>query len=269
MRAFKIFLIVLLAVVSALYGFTILYGSANGANVPPVLNSDRDVLEITVDADPSALLAGLTASDQQDGDLTGRIQIAGISKLINDNTAKVTYIVFDSDQNMATLVRPVRYTDYTHPRFYLTQPLIYYRNESMIIVDRLGAHDVLDGDISQSVRVSMLNATDTPEIYQITCQVTNSMGDTVYLDLPVIQIEGVAIRPEVILKEYLVYLEAGTAFNARSYVSAVSTPEGSGSAGDVIITGDVNTATPGVYTVRYDYPYNGITGTAILTVVVE
>lgn len=269
MRAFKILLIALLAVVSGLYGYTSLYAAGNGSKVPPVLSSDRDVLEITVDADPSDLLAGLTASDPQDGDLTDRIQVAGVSKLINDNTAKVTYIVFDSDQNMATLVRQVRYTDYTKPRFYLSQPLIYYRNEHIGIVDRLGARDVLDGDISHSVRASLLEPTSDPELFLVSCQVTNSMGDTVYLDLPVIQFEGVAIRPEVNLREYLVYLEAGTPFSARSYVAGVNIPEGSGSVSDVIITGRVDTNTPGVYTVRYDYPYSGVTGTAILTVVVE
>ena len=46
-------------------------------------------------------------------------------------------------------------------------------------------------------------------------------------------------------------------------------PDGMGKKTDVQITGSVDTGTPGTYTVRYTYPYNGTSGSSVLTVVVE
>jgi len=269
MRTIKILLAILFAVVSALYGYTAISNSLNGSNIPPVLKSDRQVLEISVHDGQAALLTGITASDAQDGDLTGMVQISGISKLVNDNTAKVSYLVFDSDHNLAVLTRSVRYTDYTPPRFSISKPLIYYRNESIQLLDRIAATDVLDGDITASIRVSALNATSDPETFQVTCQVTNTMGDTAFLTLPVIQMDGLSIRPEIRLSSYLVYLEEGSSFNARSFLNSVVTPDGQGSVTNVVISGKVDTATPGTYYVRYTYPYEGVSAVAILTVVVE
>ncbi len=269
MRAFKIFLAVLFVVVSLLYGYTTISNSIGNESIPPVLRSDREILEVSVHDDESMLYTGITASDEQDGDLTGKVQISGISKLINNNTAKITYLVFDSDHNLATLTRQVRYTDYIPPRFAINKPLIYYRNESIMLLDRITVTDVLDGDITSSIRVSSLTSTSDPETYQLTCQVTNSMGDTVFLTLPVIQMDGNSIRPEVKLSSYLVYLTAGSNFNPRTYLTGITTPDGQGSVSDVTISGTVDTSTPGTYMVRYAYPFDGMSASSILTVVVE
>lgn len=269
MKTIKLILIVMLVIVSGLYGYTILSRTLQGSDVPPVLESDREFLEISVQDDPAVLLTGVTASDEQDGDLTEDIQVAGISKLINDNTAKVTYMVFDSDHNMTTLVRPVRYLDYTSPRFQITEPLIYYRSESIALLDRLSATDVIDGDITDSIRASSMNPTSDPEIYLVVCQVTNSMGDTIFQELPVIRLDGIALRPEVQLREYLVYLEVGSDFDARAFLTGVNTPDGPGDISDVVLSGSVDTSTPGTYMVRYTYNLQTISGSSILTVVVE
>ena len=66
----------------------------------------------------TSFCAEVSAYDNQDGDLTSGIVIGGISKLISDNTAKITYMVFDSDNNMARMTRLVKYTDYKKPYFY-------------------------------------------------------------------------------------------------------------------------------------------------------
>ena len=100
-------------------------------------------------------------------------------------------------------------------------------------------------------------------------QVTNSMGDTAWLTLPVIRQEGIAIRPEVKLSQYLVYLERGSAFRAKDYLVYVSTPEGIGDKEEVQISGSVDTSTPGTYMVHYTYPLDTTSGTSVLTVVVE
>ena len=271
MRAIKILLIILLAIVSVLYGFTGFSQSMRGNDTPPVLTSDREILEVSVKDGEEAFFAGITATDKQDGDLTDKVQISGISKLVGDNTAKITYIVFDSSDNLATLTRRVHYTDYTTPRFSISQPLIYYNYESVALLDRLSVHDVIDGDITDMIRVSPLAATSEADTYLITCQVTNSMGDTVSQVLPVIQLSGSSAltRPQVLLKDYLIYLETGASFSAKSYLAGVKTAGGTASVSDVEIDGTVDTDTPGTYMVRYTYPDTAGYGVAILTVVVE
>lgn len=269
MRLVKILLILILVVVTALYGVTTFSEQYSGKTVAPVISCSSDVLEISVADEESVLLSGITATDKQDGALTGKIQISGISKMLSDNKAKVTYLVFDSDHNMASFTRYIRYKDYTSPRFSIEEPLIYYKSESIALLDRISVEDCIDGDITDSVRVSSLSATSDAETYQVTVQVTNSMGDTARLELPVIQLEGFSIRPEVKLTSYLVYLSTGASFDAESYLVYVGTPDGRGDKDDVQITGSVDTSTPGTYMVRYTYPYGTTSGTSILTVVVE
>ena len=271
MRAIKILLIILLVLVSVLYGASGITQSLYEKDTPPVLTSDRELLTVSVKDAPETFFAGITATDKQDGDLTDKVQISGISKLVGNNTAKITYIVFDSRDNLATLTRRVQYTDYSLPRFSVTQPLIYYNYENIALLDRLSVQDVIDGDITDMVRVSPLATTSEADTYLITCQVTNSMGDTASQILPVIQLSGSSSlsRPQVLLKDYLIYLQAGASFNAKSYLSSVKTAEGNGSLADVTISGTVDTDTPGTYMVRYTYPDAGGYGIAILTVVVE
>lgn len=269
MRFIKILLVIILIVVAALYGWTAFSENLSGKTVAPVISCPAEVLEVSVNDDESVLLTGMSANDKQDGDLTGKILISGISKMLTDNTAKVSYVVFDSDHNMASYTRRIHYADYTSPRFAIVEPLIYYKSEAIALLDRIRVDDCIDGDITDFVRVSSLSASSDAEVYTVEAQVTNSMGDTVRLTLPVIQLEGIAIRPEVKLSSYLVYLPQGSTFHAESYLVYVSTPDGIGNKSDVEISGAVDTSTPGTYMVHYTYPFGTTSGTSILTVVVE
>ena len=269
MRLLKLLLIALLVVVGALYGFTEARALLSDADVPPQISGTETLLEISVADGEEALLAGLTASDRQDGDLTDKIMIRGVSRLVTNDTAKVYYIVFDSDGNAASASRMIRYVDYEKPHFKLSRALVYTQDEDITLLDRLTVQDVVDGDITDSVRVSSLAPTSDPEIKTVAVQVTNSMGDTARLTLPIVTYSGAELRPRIMLKEYLVYLNQGDAFDARSYVAIVSTTDGQGSTRDVQITDTVDTGTPGTYYVYYRYYHNYTVGLCVLTVVVE
>lgn len=270
MKIIKVSLIVLLVLVSMLYGVTTLLAQRSGADIGPTISCGTETLEISVRDDRSVLLAGVTARDEQDGDLTDQILIQGISKFITDSTARITYLVFDSDGNMATTSRYIRYVDYTSPVFDISTPLIYSTSESIALLDRIQASDSIDGDITDSIRVSNLIATSDAEIYSVTVKVTNSMGDTVAVELPIILESNSASRPDVYLTDYLVYLNSGSAFSARSYLKSVELPTGeAGRLSDVQITGLVDTKKPGTYLVYYRYYLDTMVGTAVLTVVVE
>lgn len=73
---------------------------------PPVITCSSDSIDVSVTAGEDALLQGVMASDDRDGDLTDQILIKGVTPALADSSAQVTYIVFDSANNMATVTAP-------------------------------------------------------------------------------------------------------------------------------------------------------------------
>ena len=171
--------------------------------------------------------------------------------------------------NLCTCIRYIRYKDYQRPQFSVTKPLNFSSTKDVSLLDRLTATDVVDGNISSRIRVSTLSSTDNSEVYKITIQVTNSMGDTAWLQLPVIVQETNPLRPIVELKSYLIYLEAGSSFDPAEYLSSVTVANVAEPVSKVTIDSNVDTAKEGTYQVMYTYSANGSTGSAILTVVVQ
>lgn len=245
----------------------------NRDNQPPTLTCPEGVLEVSVQAEPSALLQGLSAQDNRDGDITDKIMVEHISGLISENTARITYVVFDSSDNAAKCTRTVRYTDYQKPRFRLTAPLQYYVGDTITLQDRLSAVDELDGDISEKIRLTASNLSNTlAGTYHVTVQVTNSLGDTTVLPLTILVEGGSSLRtPSIQLSDYLVYLDAGSQFDPHQYLQKVTDPAApsrQGNLNQVEILSEVEPEVPGVYEVTYSYEGTSREGKVILTVVV-
>lgn len=272
MRTIKHILCIALALLIVAQIANTVYQGTSDKNEAPVIYCEEEMLAVSSQATEVDLLRGMTASDAQDGDLTKQIVVAGISKLISNNTAKVTYLVFDSDNNMGMYVRRIQYTDYEKPRFYLdpTKPLVFASVEEISLLDRVSAIDMVDGNVTSRVRVSTLASTDDTRVYDVTVQITNSLGDTAWLKLPVLELPTDPNRPTVRLKEYLVYLNQGDAFDPNDYVGHCFTADGKILyAEDLTVTGQVDTSKPGEYRVTYTYADSGSEGIAILTVVVK
>lgn len=269
MRNIRIALILALVVTSGLFGWMQIRKYISGENEGPSLTCSDSVMEVSVFQDQSAFLSGVQAHDDQDGDLTDQVMIAGVSKLISEDTAKVTYIVFDSDENMAQCERTIHYMDYQRPMIYLDEPMSY----SSVSVTNLGrglrAQDSIDGDISDLIRVSTLNSTEESDIFRVVAQVTNSMGDNRRVELPVIIQNDDVDQPVINLKQYIVYLEKGADFSPKDYIRNVTAYRQTYSVADVDVEGEVNTDQPGNYWVRYQFVRDGKISKAILTVVVQ
>ena len=236
---------------------------------PPVITCSTDSIDVSVTAGEEALLQGVMASDDRDGDLTDQILIKGVTPALADSSAQVTYIVFDSANNMATVTRTVRYTDYQAPRFALSRPLVYPLGQTVTLLDRLTASDVLDGDISKTIRITSQNIVNSqPGVYNVTAQVDSRLGEPVVLPLKVVITTG---ETQLIwLKDYLIYLSQGASFNAAGYIDSVVAPDGSTlAASQVSVDDPVNTSVPGVYYVGYTVAAQGQSYTVYLTVVVE
>lgn len=274
MKLLRGIIIGLFAVLVALTGASEWYARTQVDRTPPTITCEDGVLEVSVRADRSELMQGVTARDDRDGDLTERIMVEHVSNLTGADTARITYVVFDSSDNAATCSRTIRYTDYQKPRFQLTAPLHYYVGDTITLLDRLTAVDVIDGDLQEKIRLTASNLTNTlAGTYHVTVQVTNSLGDTSVLPLTILVDSGSGyLVPEIRLTDYLVYLNAGSRFDPGSYVRSITDPSAGNKNVDrsqAEIFSEVDPNTPGTYEVVYSYTGSGgREGKTILTVVV-
>ena len=188
----------------------------------PTISSDTDLLQVSVKDDPAALMKGLTAQDDTDGDLTAEIMVASRSHFIEPGVINVKYVVFDRYHNAASLTRKVQYTDYEHPRFSLTVPPVMARGGNFDLLKYVKVEDCLDGDISDRIRV-ITNTVNifAAGVYPVTLEVTNSCGDLAQLTLwvTVLEKENTAA---ITLSQYIVYVKQGTKLNPYRYISGVT-----------------------------------------------
>lgn len=277
MRNIRIVLIVLFLVISVAFSAFFLYDRTMVDREAPMIVCDGAPVRVSVHASEKELCSGLTATDNVDGDLTDRIIVRRVSQLYGSSSALIYYAVFDSSSNYCTFSRGITYTDYRKPRFTLSQPLSFNVSSKITLEGRLSATDVLDGDITQRIRLSSTSVSITePGVYPITVQVMNTSGDTAVATIPVIIQSSTSRHPVIRLSEYLIYAtkdEVLTEDQMRSYI--VSARESAGgallSADDISIDmSQLDTTKRGCTNVSYSYTNSrDLTFTVLLTVVVE
>lgn len=262
----------------------------------PVITVETDEILVSVNASEAELLAGITARDERDGDVTADIVVEKISNIGDDHTATITYAAFDRSGNVAKATRKLRYTDYTEPRFGQTRALVFQEGTSPDVLSYMTATDVVDGDLSRQVKGTLVSSTVSLSyagLHQIDFRVTNSMGQTVHLILPVEIYDAGSYNATVELEEYLIYLEKGEEFDPLVYLENLTVgnmpyslkgddPELRLTANGEVIAGEsgtigieiavndpVDTGVPGVYSVTYTVTMNRYVGYTRLNVVVE
>ena len=237
----------------------------------PVIMLDSGTIEMSVNDKESKLLEGVTAYDGKDGDITDKVKIESVSKFIEPGVCTVTYAVADSDKHVTKQTRTLRYTDYTKPEFYMKRALVYGVGEAMDIRAAVGARDCIDGDISDKVTII---ATDyiqnTAGVFTVSLQVSNSKGDTIYLDVTV-HVEGnETMAPEIQLKKSLIYVKKGEQPVFEDYIKEVTVNGKLMNCYNLLISTNFDSEEPGTYNVHYYISTNeGYEGHSILTVVVE
>lgn len=236
----------------------------------PVIKADSDVIYVKAGCDDEELKKGLTASDDEDGDVTKDIIVGTISPFIEKGVSRVEYLVFDQSNNVGSYVRTVHFEDYSSPYLVLTAPLMYKQNSEIVLSDRLFAVDRLEGDISNKIRLSTSGVTQSEAgIYELKVEVKNSYGDLVdeTLLLNIMPYEN--DRGYIKLKEYLVYLPAGAEISPLDYVEKAVDSEGTEMPLEsVVITQEVDTNKPGTGQFRYEmrdqYGHTTITYLAVI-----
>lgn len=237
----------------------------------PVIISEIDELELSVNSTNDELLMGLRAEDEKDGDLTDSIIVAEKSFFQkNEATCRVKYVVFDSNHNSATLTRNVHYKDYTSPKFTLEDPLVYTVGDNIRYLDYIKAQDVLDGDISEKIKVVSSNISNYKGgNFPVVLEVSNSYGDKQSVQV-MVQVNEKKSVPEIRLKTYMIYLEPGSEFDPYELIVKAETAEGARlDKKDVVITGNVDTEKEGCYQLTYSIEHEGIQGVVYLAVVVR
>lgn len=267
----------------ALFSGYLLWVHNNIDTTGPVITVSEELLEISVKDSQEALMQGITAIDDRDGDVTARMLVESIYGITEDNITTVTYAAFDGAGNVSKLQRQVKYKDYTPPTFELYKDLCFAGGSGFDVLEYVGASDVIEGDIRRRVRATLIsNTKNITNIgsHLVRFQVTNSLGDTVQADIPVEVYDPEWYTADIELKEYLVYLKVGDSFDPDAYLETFlvrgdeidvsrQIPE------DVYYNVDnkVSTRRPGVYTVTYNLTTNinlmSFSGQAVLVVIVE
>lgn len=276
-------------------------------HTPPVITSESDTVSVTLKPeedsdeessdgesdeaadDDAALYQGLTAEDDRDGDLTDSIRVSSMSNFTEPGKREITYAVFDSSNNGATLTRILEYTDYTSPQIELSAPLRYTLDEmsDVNLTENMSVEDCLDGNITSQIRASYNDAVYVQQAgdYPITVQVSNSAGDTCTVNLTVTVTdpsdENESQKYYPLLSQYIVYAKVGGSVDYDSLITGFEHNGAEylfeeedddfmpGKRGDVDISGDVNFDKAGSYTVDYRFtPEDGVTATTKLVVVV-
>ena len=280
MRILRTLLLILFLITAAVFGINqyLLYKDRD--NVAPVISSSEEVLHLSVKSKDKDLLKGVSAEDDRDGNVTSTLVIAGKSNFIEEGVIRVDYAAFDSHNNVGTYNRRVVFDDYHSPRFSSKTPLVL-RFESSYDFSFFQAEDVLDGDISNKIKIlSDTYTTTTSAEYPIEMEVTNNYGDVEKLNLVMDVLTSTEYnRMYPALSDYIIYIPVGAEeVDYASYITGIRRgdkllefEETRYDARDIDIEDYVDYNTPGKYTVVFSLwqSYTLTTETKMVVIVTE
>ena len=169
-----------LLIVAVLFGVGYYYVGIHldAKNSPPEITVESKSNVFSVYDDESAFLDGVSATDKEDGIVTDSLIIESVSPFVDENTRVVTYAAFDSNNNVTKLEREITYSDYTPPTFTSSSHIYVEKGDYAEILSHITAYDVIDGDISDKVKLEVNNVVKgVPGDYAVELTVTNSCGD--------------------------------------------------------------------------------------------
>lgn len=203
--------------------FTIyLHFSDNADYAAPEIKCETDVLTVSVNDNEEKLLSYVTATDARDGDLTDKIIIESVSPFIGKNSAKITFAVCDSENNVAKLEKDIVYSDYTLPEFKFDKQHVYYVGATKVdLLNGVSAYDCLDGDISARVVVAESTIDlSQPGVYPVKYRATTSKGVTSEININA-YVYSSRLADTISLKSYLVYTDKQHKIDPEQYIESI------------------------------------------------
>ncbi len=229
LRKTRIFVVIFFIISVLLFGGYTLIRAVTVDRTLPIIEMDSDEVTISVKGGDAAILEGIKASDEKDGDITGNLFVESKSTFIEKGIFKATIAVADSDNHVTKVERKVTYSDYRSPQFTLTEPLKFLttreNRDDLNIAESLRANDVVDGNISNKIKISSeysINGYTTGDSH-MEFIVTNSMGDTSKLPVTVniysaLEESGL---PEIILSNYLINTPVGAGADIEALIEQI------------------------------------------------
>ena len=132
----------------------------NSGGEAPAIKSTEDKISVPCKYTGSDLLQGMTASDEEDGDLTDRIMIGNFSGFKSRGVADLNYMVYDSDGNNDACTREVQFRDYKPPKISFNSPCVFFARAATSgdLMQNTRAYDMLDGDVTKRVKITKTDA---------------------------------------------------------------------------------------------------------------
>ncbi len=191
----------------------------------PVISMEETSIEVPVGATDAMILDGVSAYDNEDGDLTDQLIVEGLSRFISTGRRSATIGVVDSSSKVSEITREIIYTDYESPKFALKAPLIFPVGSSKLD-GVITASDMIDGDISGKIRMST-DASDFGDragTYRVDFTCSNSLGDSAQIPLTITfdNNAGDSTFPKITLTDYLIYIEQGEWIDLWDYVDSLT-----------------------------------------------
>ena len=267
--------IVLFVFSALLFVFTEINRMRNQDSAGPEITMEKESISVSVSDPESALLSGIAAYDQKDGDVTASLVVEKLSNFLRKDTRLVTYAAFDKDRHVTKATREVTYTDYYPPEFAADKPFSFRLGDTDVL-SGVHAGDCLDGNLSARIKILSDDtvSVEMPGEYAVTLQVANSAGDV--STLPVILEYGVSDSvPKILLSGYIRYLDPGEEFDPYGCLKNVQigtvtyeVVNGYGNYGDsnrargetiyigrqdITVEGAVDTTVPGIYVITYSF----------------
>ena len=154
-------------------------GEAESNQAPVISGVGNQTITVGESFDP---LAGVTATDKEDGDLTGQIKVTGKVDTAKEGNYPLTYSVTDSDGNetIAKRVITVEKKEISNekPKFFGVNNQTITVGESFDPLAGVTATDKEDGDLTSQIKVTGNVDTTKAGVYTLAYSVTDSDNNT-------------------------------------------------------------------------------------------
>lgn len=230
-------------------------------NTAPVINAENKIIELGSKFDA---LEGVTATDEEDGDITNRIKIVSSNVDVNtEGVYVVTYEVTDKDGASSrknvdiTVMKPI--TDKNEGPVINASDRTIKIGEKFNPLDGVTAYDKEDGDITSKIEV-VENMVDINSIgkYSVTFEVTDSAGVKSSKSINV-KVDKAAVEvnraPKISASNKVI--KAESKFNPYSGVTAIDYEDGDITNKVKVIYNNLNTNVIGLYRIIYEVTDSG------------
>ena len=273
MRILRI-LAVTLAVIINVSGGAVFFAYRDNADAPVITCTEESTIVANVSVTDEELLKYVTAYDNQDGDLTERIQVVRKNMLIQEDPGAtvVTFSVCDDDYNVSSITRKLVMTDYYSPRIHLNYDFVFPSGYSYKLTKYVTADDAIDGDITKYIKIISSSFSNVEGEYPIVIKVSNSLADTTELTVNAIVTDRNYFDVKIKLSDYLRYIKVGEEIDYKALMTElINKTDNKYSLDDVVIdTSKLDVTKAGTYDVFYRLIQgNNVVTMSRLIVVVE